>query len=151
MNKKGFTLVELIVSITLISIVLVSMTATLISLRTAYSRAYEDSDVLVYSSSISRVLNNDFTNNNGIRSISCNLIGTRCDITFGNNERRQLKIVEVPDSSPQSVIDQRGYRKQRTTLQYIDKNTNEILYIKTSRARCFWIFSILFLRILRNR
>ena len=57
MNKKGFTLVELIVSITLISIVLVSMTATLISLRTAYSRAYEDSDVLVYSSSISRVLN----------------------------------------------------------------------------------------------
>ena len=131
MNKKGFTLVELIVSITLISIVLVSMTATLISLRTAYSRAYEDSDVLVYSSSISRVLNNDFTNNNGIRSISCNLIGTRCDITFGNNERRQLKIVEVPDSSPQSVIDQRGYRKQRTTLQYIDKNTNEILYIKT--------------------
>ena len=36
MNKKGFTLIELIVSIILVSIVLISMTGTLIKLKDTY-------------------------------------------------------------------------------------------------------------------
>ena len=59
MNKKGFTLIEVIVSIVLVSVVLVSMMATLLRLRDTYSIIHDNSDVIVYSSSIARVINND--------------------------------------------------------------------------------------------
>ena len=51
MNKKGFTLIEIIVSIVLVSVVLVSLLASLIQLRKTYSVIHEDSDIIVYSSS----------------------------------------------------------------------------------------------------
>lgn len=42
MNKKGFTLIEVIVSIVLVSVVLVSLMATLIKLRETYSVIHEN-------------------------------------------------------------------------------------------------------------
>ena len=45
MNKKGFTLIELIVSITLVSIILVSLLATLVKLKQTYEVIDEDSDI----------------------------------------------------------------------------------------------------------
>ena len=51
-NKNGFTLVELIVSIVLVSVVLVALVGSLLQLRSAYSVVHENSDVIVYTSSI---------------------------------------------------------------------------------------------------
>ena len=48
MNKKGFTLIELIVSITLVSIILVSLLATLVKLKQTYEVIEEDSDIRIY-------------------------------------------------------------------------------------------------------
>ena len=47
MNKNGFTLVELIVSIVLVSIVLVSMTGTLVKLKETYNVVNEDADARI--------------------------------------------------------------------------------------------------------
>ena len=59
MNKKGFTLVELIVSIVLVSIVLIALIGSLLQIRSAYAVVHDNSDVIVYTSSISRVINSD--------------------------------------------------------------------------------------------
>ena len=64
-NRKGFTLVELIVSIVLVSVVLVALVGSLLQLRSAYTVVHENSDVIVYTSSISRVINSDINDNNG--------------------------------------------------------------------------------------
>ena len=57
MNKKGFTLIELIVSIILVSIVLISMTGTLVKLKDTYSVVNEDADARIYGATISKIVN----------------------------------------------------------------------------------------------
>ena len=147
MNKKGFTLVEVIVSIVLVSVVLVSLMATLIKLRETYSVVHEDSDVLVYSSSISRVINNDIMDNNGIRYASCDLNGVTCDITLGNDQKRRLEIIEEEINHGRiKMTDKKeaNHVTKNSTLKYsdttkevkdanenIDKSKNKIIYIRT--------------------
>lgn len=92
MDKKGFTLFEVIVSVVLISIILTSMLATLVRLKDSYEIVYENTDALIYSSSIARIMNNDFEKNGGIRYIDCNYDGNICDITLNNNQKRTIEI-----------------------------------------------------------
>ena len=71
-SKSGFTLIEVIVSVVLVSIIMVSLLASLMQLRQTYTIIHENSDIIVYSSSISRVINNDLAKNNGVRLATCN-------------------------------------------------------------------------------
>lgn len=80
MNKKGFTLIELIVSIVLVTVILVSLLATLVKLKQTYEVIEEDSDIRIYSASISRHINNDIITNKGITSGTCNEEGSRCEL-----------------------------------------------------------------------
>ena len=90
MNKKGFTLIELVVSIVLVSIILITLIGSLLQLRNAYTVVHENSDVIVYTSSISRVINSDINDNNGIKFVSCETDGRKCSLILGNDERREL-------------------------------------------------------------
>ena len=98
MNKKGFTLIEVIVSIILVSVVLTSMLASLVKLRNAYEEATKNTDALVFSSSLARIINNDFAQNGGIRYIDCTYYGDYCDITLNNNQKRKIEIYPVQTS-----------------------------------------------------
>ena len=90
MNKKGFTLIELIVSIVLVTVILVSLLATLVKLKQTYEVIEEDSDIRIYSASISRHINNDIITNKGITSGTCNEEGSRCELKLKNGEERVL-------------------------------------------------------------
>ncbi|MDD6272997.1 MAG: prepilin-type N-terminal cleavage/methylation domain-containing protein [bacterium] len=94
MNKKGFTLVEVIMSIVLVSVVLTFMLASLVKLRNTYSEVNENTDALIFSSSISRIINNDLYDNGGIRYVGCNIEGDRCDIILSNSKRRRIVIID---------------------------------------------------------
>ena len=145
MKKKGFTLVEVIISIILVSVVLVSLLATLVKLRETYSVIHENSDVVVYSSSVARVINNDFVMNNGIRFIECNSQGTLCDITLGNDEKRRLEIKTDTKTRNSRTADKENSLKvvvsnKRTSLVYWNTSLSEktgheedkdLIYIKT--------------------
>ena len=145
MKKKGFTLVEVIISIILVSVVLVSLLATLVKLRETYSVIHENSDVIVYSSSIARVINNDFVINNGIRYVECDSQGKVCDMVLGNDERRRLEIREEPNTRTSRTADKENSLKvvinnRKTSLVYwntspSEKSGNEedkeLIYIKT--------------------
>lgn len=142
MNKKGFTLIEVIVSIVLVSVVLISLLGSLIQLRSTYTLIHENSDVLVYTSSISRVINNDMMNNNGIRYVSCNNDGNICNIVLGNDSRRKLEIIKSLKISKNNGI---TTEKVQTTLEYMDtteydriasptasdESLKKVLYIRT--------------------
>ena len=141
MNKKGFTLIEVIVSVVLVSIVLVSLLASLIQLRQTYSIIHEDSDIIVYSSSISRVINNDLSRNNGIRYSTCSADGQECDIILGNDNKRNLKIIKnCYVNGILSSCNQENNNKEeivRTTLKYTDNTTRneKLVYIRTLELR----------------
>lgn len=128
MNKKGFTLFEVIVSVVLISIVLVSMMATLVKIKDSYEIVYENSDALIYSSSIARIMNNDFEKNGGIRYIDCNYDGNECDITLNNDQKRKIEIYDVYLGHKVTAGDKlKYYYDNGTTIQekkYVDDTDN---------------------------
>ena len=97
MNKKGFTLIELIVSIVLVSVVMVSMLMALVKLRENYSTVNENANALVYSNAASRIINNDILQNDGIKNVSCSANHLNCDVVLGNGNKRQLQIVELAE------------------------------------------------------
>ena len=120
-RRNGFTLVEVIVSIVLVSSILVSMLTTLVKLKELYNEIHENSDALVYSSSIARIINNDIMNNNGIRYATCNSEGNLCEIILGNDNRRRIEI----DTKTDVVTEPDGRGTLRSlnsvsTLRYID-------------------------------
>ena len=146
MNKKGFTLIEVIISVVLVSVVLISLLATLVKLRETYTIIHENTDVLVYSSSITRVINNDFIENNGIRYISCNAEGSLCDMIMGNDEKRQLEIrrdtttrtekakTEAGKSENVTIEDIKTSLKYSNTTKYNktgNESDKELIYIRT--------------------
>ncbi len=94
MNKKGFTLVEVLVSVVLVAIVMISMLASLVKIRNTYSNINKNSEAVLFSSTISRVLNNDVFNNSGIRRYICSADNMKCDLILGNDQYRVLEIID---------------------------------------------------------
>lgn len=140
MNKNGFTLIELIVSIVLVSIVLVSMTGTLVKLKETYNVVNEDADARIYGATISKIINDDFLKNNGIRDISCSNDEdmSSCEIVLGTNQKRTLEILRNTIPNDSETIYENGKNVgtktyEKTTLRYSDSTTGAVktLLIKT--------------------
>lgn len=133
MNKKGFTLIELVVSLILISIVLVSMMGTLVKLRQTYSLVNEDADARIYGALIAKVVNEDLLINNGIRTITCSNAEdiSYCDIVLGNNKKRTLEILRNQIDNDTETIYANGEnigtkKYEKTTLRYSDSTTGKV-------------------------
>ena len=137
MNKKGFTMVEIIVSVSLVSIVLISLLSTLIHLRDKYSNVNDDSDVRILGSSISRIINNDIKDNCGLTNITCE--SDVCTLTLKNGKTRELSLRETEETKTMDITLQSEQDKdatavkitRRTTIEYKDKDENEKLMTKT--------------------
>lgn len=114
MNKKGFTLIEVIISLVLVSVVIVSMLASLVKVKEAYTLVYENSDALIYSSSISRIINNDITKNGGIKYINCDLNGNSCDLVLGTDDKRRLEVYSVDIGTNQAGSQPSGISRKIT-------------------------------------
>ena len=130
MKKQGFTLIEVIVSIILVSVILVSLLTTLVKLRETYSTSQENSEVLMYSSAISRVLNNDLIKNNGIRYVTCSSTGNECDLILGNEEKRKIEILSK--NEPEEKEKEITHENIKSTLRYTNTTKEDkLIYIKT--------------------
>ncbi len=97
MNKKGFTLIEVAVSVVLVSIVMISLTATLVEIKKKAETVDANTNAVVYSSVVSKALNGDIIKNEGIKFVECDASGSECGIVLGNNKRRWLGIVDTTD------------------------------------------------------
>lgn len=134
MNKKGFTTIEIIVSISLVSIILIPLLVSLVKLREDYSKVNDDSDVRILGSSIVRTINNDIKQNGGIKSITCPQ-ETMCTITLNNDETRQLTLRENEETQNLDITSPDVTKLQktikRTTLEYKNTTTNKKIMTKT--------------------
>lgn len=154
MNKKGFTLFEVIIAVVLVSVLLTSMLVTLVKVRDAYSIVYENTDALIFSSSIARIINNDFQQNGGIRYIDCNYNGDLCDITLNNDQKRRIEVYNVYTGNLVKSSHQVKYYIGNSNVSYnvsesdkiyceqvehniTDPITGEITKKKEIRAECY--------------
>lgn len=89
--KKGFSLVELIVSIILLTIVLIFMLSLLIKLNSKKEES-NDLGLLVDQAIITKKINGDVISLNGIESVNCDVLS--CTIVFGIGQTKYLNLSE---------------------------------------------------------
>ena len=102
MDKKGFTLIELMISISLLSIVLIFMMNTLVKLRDTSLASGEETNLLVGQAIISKTINNDIILNGGVSSYECtdNFI----ELTLMNNETRYIELNEETNNLEANTV-----------------------------------------------
>lgn len=139
MKKNGFSLIELLVSVTLMSVVLVSLLSSLIKLRETYSMVNSVADVSIYSSAIARIINDDIIENDGIKDASClDEEMEECTLLLGSGETRKLEIYKI-DGPTKMNVNQNGenigtIKTDKATVKYTNTTVNgahKLIYIKT--------------------
>ena len=90
MSKKGFTIVELIISVAILSIVLVFALNLLVVLKEKEMNLDTDTDMVLNQAFVSKKINGDIIKNGGIKSLNCTT--TKCDFTFNNEVSKTLTI-----------------------------------------------------------
>ena len=90
MNKNGFTIVELIISVTILSIVMVFALNLLVVLKEKETSLDTDTDMVLNQAFVSKKINGDIVKNGGIKSLNCTT--TKCDFTFNNDVKKTLTL-----------------------------------------------------------
>lgn len=90
--KKGFSLIELLVSLVIISAVMVFLTSFVLNLRDDKSNVIIDVPAYINQASISRTLNYDAIKHGGICNVEITNDGKRSDITYVDNETREITL-----------------------------------------------------------
>lgn len=90
MSKKGFTIVELIISVAILSIVLVFALNLLVVLKEKETSIDTDTDMVLNQAFVSKKINGDIVKNGGIKSLNCTT--TKCDFTFNDEEKKTLTL-----------------------------------------------------------
>ena len=88
--KKGFSLIELLVSLVIISVVMVFLTSFVLNLRDEKGNVDIDIPMHINQAAISRTLNYDAVEYGGICNVTTN--GTNAEIIYANTETRQIKL-----------------------------------------------------------
>lgn len=137
MKKNGFTLVEILVSLTLLCVVLVPMLSMLVKLMTTYENANNDTNILINTSVLSNKLNKSIVDNYGISSVICNTNKDidvnyyikECTLNFSNNKTYTLSLKLSKEERAESTADIFSLIN-RSTIKYLDE-TNKIILMKT--------------------
>ena len=90
MSKKGFTIVELIISVAILSIVLVFALNLLVVLKEKETSLDTDTDMALNQAFVSKKINGDIINNDGIKLLNCTTV--KCDFTFNNEVKKTLTL-----------------------------------------------------------
>ena len=102
MNKKGFTLIELMISISLLSIVLIFMMNTLVKLRDTSLASGEETNLLVGQAMISKTINNDIILNGGVKNYEC--LDNRVTLTLMTNKIRYIELNETTSNLEENMV-----------------------------------------------
>ena len=112
-SKKGFTLIELTISLVLLSVVLIFVLNFYNIIRNNESNNTFESKLELNKSLIASNLYKDIYSCGGISDVTCD--SNSCIITLNNNQKRKLELSDPLNTS---------YKK----LKYINETNNEIIY-----------------------
>lgn len=129
MKKNGFTLVELTISIALLSVVMIFLLNFLTLVKKEDVGIEETTNMEIDKSVISKTINSDILKENNINTLSCTEV--LCDITLKSGAKRSITIdgnvVKYIDTINNKVLLSRKtslpYTLKSTSLTTIDKIT----------------------------
>lgn len=102
MNKKGYTLVELIVALSLLSIIIIFMMSLLVDLKAQEKEAGIDSEAQIMEATIVKAINSDIVKkgvNNFSSLVSTNENEDIIKITFNDNTDKYITITDKTNIS----------------------------------------------------
>lgn len=121
--KKGFTLVELAISVALLSVVMIFLLNFLKQINEEDVGIDDVSNLILNKNVISETINKDIHNNGGIQAVSCT--SATCDITL-NNVTRNISLVNntltYTDTTNNIILLKREVNSNYN-LKYNDKTT----------------------------
>ncbi len=91
-NKNGFTLIEIAISVTLLSVVMVFMIRFLSVIRKDEDGINTKTNMLINKTLVSKLINEDIRKNEGINNVTCT--DNTCTLTLTNEETRTLTLSE---------------------------------------------------------
>ena len=129
MKKNGFTLVELTISITLLSVVMIFLLNFLTLVKKEDVGIEETTSMEIDKSVISKTINSDILKENYINTFSCTDV--LCSVTLKSGAKRTItidgNIVKYTDTTNNKVLMSRktnlSYTLKSTSLTTIDKIT----------------------------
>jgi len=89
-NKNGFTLVEITISVTLLSAVMVFLLGFVSEVRKDEDSITLRTEMLLNKNIIAKTINQDIRGSGGIKSQTCS--NTKCTITLNNNITKTIEI-----------------------------------------------------------
>lgn len=116
MNKKGFTLVELITSFALASVIMIFIFNIVVILKQNYISKSVRTDLMIKQALLSQKINEDFTNNNIKEVATCDSVKKCYEITFSDNSKKKLTV-----SSDDKTITYGDYSYALTNSSYATK------------------------------
>ena len=90
-NKKGFTLIELSISIALLSVIMIFMLKLITIIREEEDSINIKTTMLLNKTIISKALHEDIEASLGIKTLSCDSSST-CTISFNNGKTKTLEL-----------------------------------------------------------
>ena len=134
MNNKGFTLVELMVSVALVSIVLVFMFNLLGDIKRESSISNDNIDDIIDRSTITRIIQNEWIEKKLTRVATCNETGTiMCyAFTFKDNSTKRLlvKEKEIEYDNERWILEDGEYNADGATYCSYKKDTGKNYLLK---------------------
>lgn len=109
MNKKGFTLVEVTISVALLSLVMVFMLRFISEIRRDEDTISLNTDLLLNKTILSKSLNKDVSDSLGFSSTTCS--SKLCTFNFNNGKKKTLEV-----SHEGSVITYKNITDDRVEL-----------------------------------
>ena len=116
MNKKGFTLVELITSFALASVIMIFVFNIVVILKQNYISKSVRTDLMIKQALLSQKINEDFTNNNVKEVATCDNVKKCYEFTFLDDTKKKLTI-----SADDKTITYGDYSYQLTNASYATK------------------------------
>ncbi len=94
MNKKGFTLVELITTFSLVSVIVILLMNLLVLIKNIYSESNVKTNLLINQGNLNKVLNEAFKKDNLISYKSCNESDFCYDFNFSDGSIKRLNVTK---------------------------------------------------------
>ena len=118
LNKRGFTVVELLVSFAIISVILVAMFSVIFTLTTNYSTASVGSELISTQAVITKQLADDLLNDNITSVVTC---GDKCiDINY---QASGIKRLEITKENQRTLFKYGDFSKKLVDGSKFDKPT----------------------------
>lgn len=114
-NKKGFTLIEVTISVSLLSVIMIFMLKFITTIKKDENTISLNTEMLLNKTIISKKINKDIRENGGIKNISCSAY--LCEITLNNEINKRLEI----DPEIKKIT----YRDITNNEQILSKKLNE--------------------------